>query len=195
MPAIFWVSPLKKIMNEPNNTKGLVIIFTGNGKGKTTSALGMALRAAGHGMKTCVVQFIKSASMGYGELEGAKMLKGLLEICPLGRGFMKLDKEKEPAPQDIQLARDTFNSAREKILSGEYDIVVLDEFTYMVQYGLLAVEEILSLMDEKPEGLHLVITGRNAHPRLIEKADLVSEIEEVKHPLRSGVKAQKGVEF
>lgn len=182
-------------MPSAGNGKGLVIIFTGNGKGKTTAALGMALRAAGHGMKTCVIQFIKSGAMGYGELGGAEMLQGLVEIEPLGRGFMNLGKEKKASPEDIQLARDTFCAAREKVLSGNYDMVVLDEFTYMVNYGLLPVEEILSLIEEKPPGLHLVITGRNAHSRLVERADLVTRMEEIKHPFRAGIKAQQGIEY
>ena len=182
-------------MTETDDTKGLVIIFTGNGKGKTTAALGMALRAAGHGMKTCFIQFIKSSAMAYGELDGANMLQGSLEVIPLGKGFMNLGKEVEPTPEDIALARDTFQAALKKVISRDYDIVVLDEFTYMVNFGLLPVEEILSLVDEKPKKLHLVITGRNAHPRLIERADLVTEMQESKHPFRDGIKAQRGVEF
>lgn len=182
-------------MSGTGNTSGLVIIFTGNGKGKTTAALGMAMRAAGHGMKTCVIQFIKSASAGYGELSAAEMSKGLIEITPLGRGFMNLGRGKEPSPEDTELALKTFAAAREKVLSGQYDMVVLDEFTYMVHYRLLPLEEILSLIREKPEELHLVITGRNAHPELLARADLVTEMQEVKHPLKSGIKAQKGIEF
>jgi len=182
-------------VDKKERPKGLVIIFTGNGKGKTTAALGMALRAAGHGMKSSVVQFIKSPSAGYGEIRGAGLLRGLVEIVPMGKGFMKLGEGKEAAPEDIQLARETFNMAREKVLSQEYDMVILDEFTYMVKYGLLPLEDILSLVDEKPGELHLVITGRNAHPGLLEKADLVTDMQVVKHPLKSGVKAQKGIEF
>lgn len=196
VPVGNWArSGTGSIMDKTGRTKGLVILFTGDGKGKTTAALGMALRAAGHGMKTCVVQFIKSGAMGYGELGGAGMLRGLLEINPLGKGFTSLGEGEEPAPEDVKLALETLRAAREKILSRNYDMVVLDEFTYMVHYGLLSVEEILSLIDEKPESLHLVITGRKAHPGLIERADLVTEMQEIKHPLRSGIKAQRGVEF
>ncbi|RMG84649.1 MAG: cob(I)yrinic acid a,c-diamide adenosyltransferase [Candidatus Dadabacteria bacterium] len=172
--------------------RGLVIVHTGPGKGKTTAALGLALRAVGQGLRVAMVQFIKG-SWKYGELKAPEFLPGF-EITPMGRGFVNLGSE-EPDPQDVALARETLAAAREKLLSGRYDMVILDEINYAVDYGLVPVEDVLRLIREKPQGVHLVLTGRNARPEVIEAADLVTEMREIKHPFREGVKAQKGIEF
>ncbi len=172
--------------------KGLVIVHTGSGKGKTTAALGLALRAVGQGLRVAMVQFIKG-SWKYGELKAPEFLPGF-EIHPMGRGFIDLGNS-EPNPEDVALARETFRVAREKVLSGEYGMVILDEVNYAVGYGLIAVEEVLGLIREKPEAVHLVLTGRGARPEVVEAADLVTEMREVKHPFQKGIKAQKGVEF
>jgi cob(I)alamin adenosyltransferase len=172
--------------------KGLVIVHTGNGKGKTTAALGLALRAVGQGVKVCMVQFIKG-SWKYGELEAPKYLPGF-EIHPMGRGFVDLGA-KEPNPEDVALARQTLAAAREKVLSGKYGMVILDEVNYALGYGLVDVEDVLGLIRDKPPELHLVLTGRDARPEVIEAADLVTEMREIKHPFRQGIKAQRGVEF
>jgi cob(I)alamin adenosyltransferase len=171
---------------------GLVIVHTGNGKGKTTAALGLALRAVGQGLKVSMIQFIKG-SWKYGELRAPEFLPGF-EIHPMGRGFVDLGS-KQPHPEDVALARETFDAAREKVLSGAYDMVILDEANYAVAYGLLDVESVLGLIREKPPQVHLVLTGRDARPEVIEAADLVTEMREVKHAFRKGVKAQKGIEF
>ncbi len=172
--------------------KGLVIVHTGNGKGKSTAALGLALRAVGQGLRVSMVQFIKG-SWKYGELKAPEFLPGF-EILPMGRGFIDLGS-KTPNPEDVALAQETFRAGRAKVLSGEYGMVILDEVNYAVDYGLLAVEDVLRLIGEKPPEVHLVLTGRNARPEVIEAADLVTEMREIKHPFQKGIKAQKGVEF
>lgn len=172
--------------------QGLVIVHTGNGKGKTTAALGLALRAVGQGLKVFMVQFIKG-SWKYGELRAPEFLPGF-EIRPMGRGFVDLGNP-ETNPEDVALARETFGAAREKVLSGAYDVVILDEVNYAVSYGLVDVGSVLQLIREKPPGVHLVLTGRDARPEVVEEADLVTEMREVKHPFHKGVKAQKGIEF
>lgn len=172
--------------------QGLVIVHTGNGKGKTTAALGLALRAVGQGLRVSMVQFIKG-SWKYGELRAPEFLPGF-EILPMGRGFVD-PGGKEPHPEDVALARETFAAAREKVISGAYDLVILDEANYAVAYGLLDVQSVLGLIREKPSQVHLVLTGRDARPEVIEAADLVTEMREVKHAFRKGVKAQKGIEF
>ena len=172
--------------------KGLVIVHTGNGKGKTTAALGLALRAVGQGLKVAMVQFIKG-SWKYGELRAPEFLPGF-EIHPMGRGFIDRASP-EPNPEDVAMAQDTFRAVREKVLSGAYDMVILDEVNYAVSYGLLAKEEVLQLLRDKPERVHLVLTGRNAPQEFIDAADLVTEMREIKHPKQKGVSAQKGVEF
>lgn len=172
--------------------QGLVIVHTGNGKGKTTAALGLALRACGQGYKVAMVQFIKG-SWKYGELKAPEFLPGF-EIHPMGRGFLALGGA-EPHPEDLALAAATFAAGREKVLSGAYDMVILDEVNYAVDYGLVPVEQVLDLIREKPATVHLVLTGRNARPAVIEAADLVTEMREIKHPFQKGIKAQRGVEF
>ncbi len=170
---------------------GLVIVHTGNGKGKTTAALGLAMRASGQGLKVLMLQFIKS-NREYGELQAARHLPGL-EIVPMGRGFVKINPH--PRPADVDLARTTLAVAREKIFSGEYDMVILDEINYAVDFGLLDLEEVLELVRTKPPEVHLILTGRNARPELVDAADLVTEMRAVKHPYQKGIKAQKGIEF
>lgn len=172
--------------------KGLVIVHTGNGKGKTTAALGLALRAVGQGLKVAMVQFIKG-SWKYGELRAPEFLPGF-EIVPLGRGFIDRSNG-EPSQGDVDAAQEALRVGREKVLSGEYDLVILDEVNYALSYGLVALGDVLTVVRDKPPGLHLVLTGRNAPPELVDAADLVTEMREVKHPAKAGVPAQKGVEF
>jgi len=172
-------------------SKGLLIVFTGNGKGKTTAALGMAVRAAGHSMRTLVLQFIKGA-WKYGELEALKRFDEI-DIKPLGTGFTW---KKENMDEDRRLARIGWNLASEAIERGDYNIVVLDELNLIMAYGLLPVAEVLDALGRRPEGLHVVITGRNAPDELIAAADLVTEMREIKHPYREqSIQAQKGIEF
>ena len=169
---------------------GRIIIHTGNGKGKTTAALGTAFRALGHGQKVCVIQFLKGQGK-YGE----RVMAGKMEnldwfIC--GKGFVF---NKENIEEDRQVAREGFALAQEKVESDLYDLIILDEITYLPHYDFLEVEKIVDLIRNKPKRLSLILTGRNADPKLIEIADTVSLIESVKHGYEKGIKAQKGIEF
>lgn len=174
-----------------NKTKGLVAVFTGNGKGKTTASLGLAFRALGHGHRVCIIQFIKG-SWKYGELETAKKFSGLLDFHVMGRGFTWKSDDIE---KDKELALEAWQFAKEIISSNTYAMVILDELTYLPHYKILDEKEILSVLNNKPEEQHVVITGRYASEALIEQADLVTEMNDIKHPFHSGVKAQKGFEF
>ena len=170
--------------------KGLVIVNTGKGKGKTTAAMGLLLRAWGQGLRVCMLQFIKARTANRGEEKAARKIG--IEMIPLGDGFPWLSKNIE---NDKALARQGWEVCRQKILSGNYDLIVLDEMTYVLKYGWLSWEEVQDTLDQRPAGMHVVITGRYAPPELVAYADLVSEIVEVKHPYQAGVKAQKGIEF
>jgi cob(I)alamin adenosyltransferase len=170
--------------------KGLVIVNTGKGKGKTTAAMGLLLRAWGQGLRVCMLQFIKATTANWGEEKAARKIG--IEMIPLGAGFTWLSDNIE---HDKALARQGWETCRQKILSGNYDLVVLDEMTYVLRYGWLPWEEVRDTLDQRPAGMHVVITGRYAPPELVEYADLVSEIIAVKHPYLAGVKAQKGIEF
>ncbi len=168
----------------------LVVVHTGDGKGKTTAALGILFRAWGRGMRVVMLQFIKSTTSNYGEDRAARKLG--IEIIPLGGGFTWLSKDIE---KDRALARQLWEICKEKIASGAYDIVILDEFTYPLTYGWLPIKEVLDFLRDRPPGMHIVITGREAPPELVEFADLVTEMRQVKHPYDSGIKAQPGLEF
>lgn len=178
----------------PEHRKGLIIIHSGPGKGKTTAALGTALRAVGQGLKVLMVQFIKG-SWHYGELDAARMLgEDRFTILPMGRGFVKVGAEK-PDPEDVQLVQDAWRFASEKILGGQYDLVILDEINYAISYKMLDPEAVVETLKKKPEMVHVILTGRSAHPSLVELADLVTEMREVKHPYQKGILAQKGIEY
>lgn len=168
----------------------LVIVYTGDGKGKTTAALGLLFRAWGRGRRVVMLQFIKSTTSNYGENRAAKKLG--VEIITLGGGFTWLSKDIE---RDKALARELWAQCRERIASGQYDIVILDEFTYPLAYGWLPLDEVIDVLRSRPEGVHIVITGRDAPQELIDFADLVTEMREVKHPFQQGIKAQAGIDF
>jgi cob(I)alamin adenosyltransferase len=171
--------------------KGLLTVNTGNGKGKTTAALGMTFRALGHGMRVCVIQFIKG-TWKYGELESAKRFGDLLEFHVKGNGFTWKSENLE---KDKAIAREAWELAKEKIRSGAYGLVVLDELTYLITFGMVTEDEIVDALKNRPVDLHVVVTGRDASAKLIDAADIVTQMVMEKHPLKSGVKAQKGVEF
>ncbi len=173
--------------------KGLIIIFTGKGKGKTTAAMGQALRAVGQGLKVLMLQFIKG-TWDYGELESIKRLEPDFEIQPLGKGFIRSNSklDENEAQENVN---QSWKQARNEILSDKYDMIILDEINYVISYGLLPVEEVLALFEEKPDRLHLILTGRDAHQSIVERADLVTEMNEIKHQYSKGIKAQKGIEF
>ena len=172
--------------------KGLIIVHTGPGKGKTTAALGLGFRAVGNGLKVLMVQFIKG-SWHYGELDAAETLGENFQIRPMGKGFVKLGGK--PDPEQVQAAEEAWNYAREKLFSGEYDMIILDEINYAISYGLVKVEPVVEVLRQKPEEVHLVLTGRNAPPQIVELADLVTEMREVKHPYQKGIDAQRGIEY
>jgi cob(I)alamin adenosyltransferase len=172
-------------------TKGLTIVFTGDGKGKTTATMGMVLRAWGHGLRICVIQFIKRPTNRYGEVRAARHLG--IEWHATGDGLVRRERDVERAAGKV---KNGWLLSQRKIVSGDYDMIVLDEFTYAITYGWLRVDEVVTwLQEHKPPELHLVITGRGAPPLLIDYADLVTEMRLVKHPFTSGIKGQKGVEF
>jgi cob(I)alamin adenosyltransferase len=174
--------------------KGLIIVYTGPGKGKTTAALGAAFRAVGQGMKVLMVQFLKG-SWHYGELDAAKMLgEDKLRLLPMGRGFVKLGAEK-PDPNDVRLVDQAWEFASEKIRSSEYDVVILDEINYAITYKMLDADRVVDALRQKPEMVHVILTGRNANPKIVELADLVTEMREVKHPYQKGIEAQRGIDY
>ncbi len=172
---------------------GLILVNTGDGKGKTTAALGMALRAWGQGMKVLVLQFIKGG-WKYGELKAAEKLGPNYEMRQMGGGFIK-----GPGDQSLEehrhAAAQALAAAKAEISSGKYDLIILDEILYAINYGLVPLADTLDLMAKKPAHLHLVLTGRNAPPEIIEQADLVTEMREIKHHYTKGIPAQKGIEF
>lgn len=171
--------------------KGVVIVNTGHGKGKTTAALGVLFRAWGRGMRSCVVQFIKHEAGGWGEVRAAQRLG--IEWHKMGDGFTWLSKDMEKTAAKALYA---WEVAQEKIASGDYDLVVLDEFTYPLNYGWLDTAEVIAwLQEHRPPTLHLIITGRDAPPQLMDFADLVTEMRKVKHPFDQGIRAQPGIEF
>lgn len=171
--------------------RGCVQVYTGNCKGKTTAAIGLAFRAVGRGLKVVMVQFMKGGGP-YGEHLAAARLAPDLTIIPTGREGW-INKE-NPAPEDIDLARKALLLAREKMQSGEYDLVILDEVNGAVGFGLISVDDVLELMSARPQNIELVLTGRNADPRIVEAADLVTEMIEIKHYYNAGVPARLGIE-
>jgi cob(I)alamin adenosyltransferase len=182
-------------MNEGNSPeRGLIICYTGNGKGKTTAALGMCVRAAGYKMKVAVVQFIKG-SWHYGEMDGIKLLAPYVEFQTAGKGFVGILDDRLPREEHIKAARDALGIAEEKLVSGDYDIVILDEIFVGVGLGLITAGDILNVIARKPLRTNLILTGRGAPPEVIEVADLVTEMTEIKHPFQKGIQARRGVDF
>ena len=174
--------------------KGLVIVYTGGGKGKTSAALGLVLRAVGYNHKVCMVQFVKG-SWHYGELDSAKRLAPEFELITAGKGFVGILDDKSPREEHVKAANDTLMISREKIMSGKFDVVILDEINYAVQLELLKLGDVIDMIKSKPAELDLVLTGNHATKEVIELADLVTEMKEIKHPFKSGIKAKKGIDF
>ena len=174
--------------------KGLVIVYTGGGKGKTSAALGLVLRAVGYNHKVCMVQFVKG-SWHYGELDSAKRLAPEFELITAGKGFVGILDDKSPREEHVKAANDTLAISKEKIMSGKFNVVILDEINYAVQLELLKIDDVIDLIKSKPAELDLVLTGNHAAKEVIEIADLVTEMKEIKHPFKSGIKAKKGIDF
>jgi cob(I)alamin adenosyltransferase len=181
-----------------NKSKGLVIVYTGDGKGKTSAALGNVFRALGHGWKVLVIQFFKGDwPVVFGEIESAKSHPNL-EILQLGKGFVSIMGDQKPFKEHQMAAGDAMRLAKEKIYSGQYNLVVLDEIIYAIDYldiRLVELKDVIEIIEKKPSHVHLILTGRNAKPEIIERADLVTEMKEIKHPFQKGIQAQKGIDF
>ena len=175
------------------NTKGLLMVNTGDGKGKTTASIGLLVRAAGRGLKCCMIQFMKSKTDRYGEHESLEKLG--IEVHTMGAGFTWDTKDRTV---DIETSRETWELCRSKMATGDYDLLVFDEIVYVLDYKFLDLDEVLSeikkVREEQPH-LHIVMSGRNAPQALVDAADLVTEMKEIKHPFHAGIYAQQGIEF
>jgi cob(I)alamin adenosyltransferase len=177
--------------HEVNMSNGLLCVLTGDGKGKTTAAWGMVLRAAGHGMRICVIQFIKG-SWRYGEIEAFKRFDKLIDFRVMGRGFTW---KSEDFAQDQAMAQQAWQKAEGVIKANAHQLVILDELTYLPLYNMVSIDAITATLRARPPALHVVVTGRRAPAELIAIADLVTEMQAIKHPYQHGIKAQKGIEF
>jgi cob(I)alamin adenosyltransferase len=175
----------------PELEKGLVQVYTGNGKGKTSAAFGLALRAVGRGLSVYMIQFIKGG-FDYGELYVVDKLPNFT-LKAFGRG--KFITEMPPGKEDVKLARDAFRLAKKTVEEGKHDVVILDEINVVLELGMISKKEVLQLIKSKPEHIELVLTGRYAPKEIIEAADLVTEMKQIKHPFDTGYPARKGIEF
>ena len=173
--------------------RGLIIVNTGPGKGKTTAAMGTALRAVGQGLRVLMLQFLKG-SWHYGELDAVKAFGDRFVLRQMGRGFVKVGGA-EPDPEDIRMVEEAWAESEKAILSGEWDLVILDEINYAISYKMLDPNKVVATLKRKPEMVHVILTGRNAHPALVELADTVTEMRQVKHAYEKGVQAQRGIEY
>ncbi|MBM4273342.1 MAG: cob(I)yrinic acid a,c-diamide adenosyltransferase [Deltaproteobacteria bacterium] len=180
----------------PKERKGLIVVITGYGKGKTTGALGMVVRACGHNMRVCIIQFMKG-DLYAGEWDGIKKMSCgcQVELTYTGKGFCGIQGNPYPWREHRANAQEAVGLARKKIMSGQYDLVILDEINNALHLKLVDLEQVLDLIRNKPPLLHLVLTGRDAHPQVIELADTVSEIQEIKHAYRQGIEPQPGIDY
>lgn len=175
----------------PRLEKSLVEVYTGNGKGKTSAALGLALRAIGRGLKVCLIQFIKGG-FDYGELYAVKNLPNFT-LKAFGRG--RFITSEPPEEEDIKLANEALELAKEIVQTGEYDIVILDEVNVALHLKLIRLQDVVDIIKKKPEKVEMILTGRDAPESIIELADLVTEFKEIKHPFSKGYQARKGIEY
>jgi cob(I)alamin adenosyltransferase len=173
--------------------RGLIIVNTGPGKGKTTAAMGTALRAVGQGMRVLMLQFLKG-SWHYGELDAVHAFGDKFVMKQMGRGFVKVGAEK-PDPEDVRMVEQAWAEGETAIQSGAWDLIILDEINYAITYGMLDPIKVAEQLRKKPEMVHVILTGRNAHPAIIELADTVTEMRQVKHAYEKGVLAQRGIEY
>ena len=174
--------------------RGLVIVYTGKGKGKTTAALGIVLRAVGHGYRVGMIQFIKG-EWYYGELTSSRRLEPEFEMIAAGKGFVGIIDDDHPIADHQKAAVQALVLAKEKLASGMYDVMILDEINYAVKLNLISEQDVLDLIASRPAKTTLVLTGNYAPAKVIEAADLVTEMKEIKHPYQSGIKAKKGIDF
>ena len=179
---------------EPKEKVGLIVVITGEGKGKTTSALGIALRAVGYGMKVCIIEFIKG-DMYSGEIDGIKRLSPNVELHLTGKGFCGIEGNPYPYKEHRANAQDALKLAKEKMLSKKFDILILDEINNALQLKLVDLPQVLELIENKPLLMHLILTGRDAPPEVIKRAHTVTEMKEIKHAFRQGIEPQKGIDY
>ncbi len=173
--------------------RGLIIVNTGPGKGKTTAAMGTALRAVGQGLRVLMLQFLKG-SWHYGELDAVQAFGDRFVMKQMGRGFVKVGGA-ETDPEDVRLVEEAWQEAEQAILSGQWDLVILDEINYAISYSMLDPAKVVAALQRRPEMVHVILTGRNAHPTIIDLADTVTEMRQVKHAYEKGVEAQRGIEY
>lgn len=179
---------------EPKERKGLIVVITGDGKGKTTSALGMAVRACGHGLRVCIIQFMKG-DLYAGEWDGIKLLDCAIELHATGKGFCGIQGNPYPWMEHRANAQDAIDLVHEKIVSGGFDLLILDEINNAVKLKLVDLEQVLAILRAKPPLMHLILTGRDAHPEVIGLANTVSEIKEIKHAYRKDIEPQPGIDY
>jgi cob(I)alamin adenosyltransferase len=179
------------VPNEDHKTKGLIHVYTGSGKGKTTASLGLALRACGHGWKVKMICFMKG-DPNYGE---ALISEKIPNFELIQSGLPTFVKKGEPSEEDLRLAQEGLKMAKKTMTDGRFDMLILDEINVAVDYGLIPMEDVLRLIDEKPDGMELVLTGRYAHPEFVKRADLVSEVLEIKHPYQQGIESREGIDY
>jgi cob(I)alamin adenosyltransferase len=179
---------------EPKQQVGLIVVLTGHGKGKTTSALGMALRAAGHDMKVCIIHFMKG-DMYAGEIDGIKKLAPNIELHLTGKGFCGIYGNPYPFEEHRTNAQKAIKLAKEKMFSGIFDILILDEINNALKLKLVDLPQVLDLIEKKPPLMHVILTGRDAPQEIIERAHTVSEVREIKHAYRQKIEPQKGIDY
>ncbi|HEY6871386.1 MAG TPA: cob(I)yrinic acid a,c-diamide adenosyltransferase [Geobacteraceae bacterium] len=179
---------------EPGERKGLVVVITGNGKGKTTAALGLAVRACGHGMRVCIVQFMKG-DLYAGEWDGVRKMECAIELHATGKGFCGIRGNPYPWKEHRANAQDAIDLVHEKMASGVFDLMILDEINNALKLKLVDLEQVLTIIRARPPLMHLVLTGRDAHPDVIELADTASEVREIKHAFRKGIEPQPGIDY
>ena len=178
----------------PKEKKGLVVVITGHGKGKTTTALGIAVRACGHNMRVSIIQFMKG-DLYAGEWDGVKRMNCQVELIPTGKGFCGIQGNPYPYKEHRKNAQEAIQLAHQKMESGQFDILILDEINNALHLRLVDLEQVLEIIRRKPPQMHLVLTGRDADPQVTELADTVSEIVEVKHAYRKGIEPQPGIDY
>ena len=188
------IKPVEVSKLSPEKPHGLVVVITGNGKGKTTSSMGMVLRASGHGLKTCIIQFMKG-DLYSGEWDGVKLLGDLVELHSTGMGFCGIQGNPYTREEHRECAQRAIELVKEKMTSGNYDLIILDEINNALKLKLIDLEQVHDIVKSKPELMHLVLTGRDAHPDVIELADTVSEVCEIKHAYRKNIEPQPGIDY
>lgn len=179
---------------ESSSNDGIVIVYTGNGKGKTTASLGVALRAIGHGLKVCMVQFIKG-EWHYGELNSIKKLEPDFELIVAGKGFIGIIDDDHAFEVHVRAANTALDIVEQKISLDTFDIIILDEINYAIHLGVLQIADVMKIIKNRPKNLSLILTGNHACEEIISMADLVTEMKEIKHPYKKGIKAKRGIDF